>query len=329
VYLLIFLLEKRPFANKTLENYKFVHSESEEDQTHLHHQHQELDSLQNKSKTASISPAYVSRNAKSPSIAPSYKLLASPSLLIKLMPTESISKSPIFQRKRLSVEASQNSLGAEGLAKNSLSKYLLNPSEKSNIIKKGASAIPSEEGSKLTSIPVSRSMKKSYAELKENKSMFLQHLGVEIKGIINTDESDISSTISNSENGAEIMDGPRDIMMNLEVNSNAKSTTVEDKSKKNNNLNRFKSIEEKEIKIGSTAVDKLKTFGNKLLNLENLKKDNSNPSSVSNGSNPNSARESKVHENALYPSKKYEGDVNYINQKIYQASMINQKLALG
>jgi len=342
IYLLIFLLEKRPFSNKTLENYKFIKGESEEENKQKNSLESSIsanEAITQKSSTC-ISPAIAIRNAKSPNFPANCKLLASPSLLNKFMPAEAISKSPTFQKRRLGTELTQNQINTEvinntQIKNNLLSKYLQKPSiDKKGIINSqencSAKKNEMEESIKIRTIPVSRTMKKNYNELKENIIMFLQHLGVNSGNCSprsNCEDSEISSNMSNSDQiyNEKLMDDPNDIKMKIE---NEKTNS---KEKVKNNLNRFESIKEKHIKFGSTNKEKTNAKNNKLLNMENFQKTNNVSSKLGNlnspnGSNSISPRGSKMDENQLYPSKKYEGDVNYINKKIYQASLINQKL---
>lgn len=353
LYLLIFLLEKSPFSHKTLENYKFIRSDSDDqedkkikiEETHFRNRN----SL--KTPTINAPPAYFSRGAKSPTNLASNtsKLLASPTLLSKFSPTESISKSPSLQKKKLNMDMFYNgslgfsnisnegsvnpSINAPPLAmKNTLMKYLQNSDkcEKSKIPSLNSKAVENQNGAQeatnqeyveVHNIPLNKNVKKGLNELNESKNLFLQHLGIQQDLITthrsnsNFDDSDVSSNISN------IDQADNENFMKNEISND-----------KINNGN----LKEKEIlTVDSNRENTTNNNKAKLLNFENLQKNSNAPSSNKssgstsvNNSNPNSARSSKLDENQLYPSKKYENDINYLNKKIFQASIINQKLTI-
>ncbi len=343
IYLLIFLLEKRPFTNKTLENYKFISTVSEDENRKLHRL-EDLNNfkLEEKSQIC-ISPAYALRNSKSPNINMSNKFLASPTLLSKFLPTVSISRSPSFQRKNLSTDAYLISINGDPnniihsntynntlQVNNTLTKYFLNSTDKN--YKRNDNT--TEESIRISNIPLCRTIKKSYQEMQENKNLFLQHLGLNNNSSTKSkgEESDISSNVSNSDqieiekNITEIIEGLNEVKIKLET----ENININENDKVKNNLTRFKNIEDKSIKCN--AKEKVGDINNRLFNLENFKKTNTlnnlkkNLVNSNGSSNTTSPRGKKIDENQLYPSKKYKGDVNYINQKIFKASAINQKL---
>jgi hypothetical protein len=144
--LLIFLLEKKPFCKKTIENYNFIYDlkifeDKDKDKINdkdkvkvndnnnnnkanikddkIIYNSPNLFNIQNKlplkkmnnnDNETSINDMSISNNkkgSKSPDT-PNSKLLASPSLLGKLMPSQSISKSPTFQGRKLNININSN-----------------------------------------------------------------------------------------------------------------------------------------------------------------------------------------------------------------------------
>jgi hypothetical protein len=132
LYILIFILEKRPFTKTTLENYE-------------------------KAK------AYKETFSKSPNVPKSNRLIASPNLNSKFSPCVTISKSPTIMKKQLGLENNNNKPTDKNndILMKLAGKTVVNHTSPNNILLKYASATPkqveeTDEGVTVNNVPVSR-----------------------------------------------------------------------------------------------------------------------------------------------------------------------------
>lgn len=113
--LFTFILENKPFSLKTFENYKFLYKLKENDEKGIKQENIEIENkiifhspilINIKNKTSlsknngELRGSLNNKGSKSPTT-PSSKLLASPSILAKLMASQTISKSPSLKSRKI------------------------------------------------------------------------------------------------------------------------------------------------------------------------------------------------------------------------------------